>query len=228
MLQYSEQLETNQGGRLVSRAMHPRCHVGSSEFRCSVRRWSDPFASPRRLIDVVGSLLGLAITLPFFPLIAAAVYLDSPGAIFIRQRRAGQLGRATDDRWIRRGRAPKPKFREFSMLKFRSMRPDAEKLTGPVLATENDPRITRVGRVSAQDAARRAAAVHQRAPGRHEHRRAAPRAPRAGRAARGRHPLLRGADARREARDHGPRAGDARLLRASRRRAASSASSRRI
>jgi lipopolysaccharide/colanic/teichoic acid biosynthesis glycosyltransferase len=32
------------------------------------------------------------------------------------------------------------------MLKFRSMRPDAEKLTGPVLASENDPRITRVGR----------------------------------------------------------------------------------
>jgi lipopolysaccharide/colanic/teichoic acid biosynthesis glycosyltransferase len=42
---------------------------------------------------------------------------------------------------------PRPKFREFHMLKFRSMRPDAEKLTGPVLATENDPRITRVGRV---------------------------------------------------------------------------------
>jgi len=98
----------------------------------------------KRLIDVAGSLLGLAITAPFFPLIAAAVYLDSPGAIFIRQRRAGQLARATDadgDDDPRR-----PKFREFWMLKFRSMRPDAEELTGPVLASEDDPRVTRVGR----------------------------------------------------------------------------------
>jgi len=98
----------------------------------------------KRLIDVVGSVLGLAITLPFFPLIAAAVYIDSPGDIFIRQRRAGQLRRSSDDEG---GGIPRPKFREFHMLKFRSMRPDAEKLTGPVLATEDDPRITRVGKV---------------------------------------------------------------------------------
>lgn len=99
----------------------------------------------KRLIDVVGSLLGLAITLPFFPLIAAAVYIDSPGTIFIRQRRAGQLGRASDEQ--AGNGVPRPKFREFFMLKFRSMRPDAEKLTGPVLATADDPRITRVGRI---------------------------------------------------------------------------------
>ena len=98
----------------------------------------------KRLIDVAGSLLGLAITAPFFPLIAAAVYLDSPGTIFIRQRRAGQLIRATDDPSAKEGDSPK--FREFSMLKFRSMRPDAEELTGPVLASEDDPRVTRVGR----------------------------------------------------------------------------------
>jgi lipopolysaccharide/colanic/teichoic acid biosynthesis glycosyltransferase len=94
-------------------------------------------------MDVVGSLLGLGITLPFFPLIAAAVYIDSPGAILFRQRRAGQLTphpEGGDD-----GLAP-PKFREFFMLKFRSMRIDAEKLTGPVLASKNDPRVTRVGR----------------------------------------------------------------------------------
>ena len=100
----------------------------------------------KRLLDVGGSLFGLAITLPFFPLIAAAVYLDSPGAIFIRQRRAGQLARGTDLPLADGEELPKPKFREFSMLKFRSMRPNAEQLTGPVLATEEDPRITRVGR----------------------------------------------------------------------------------
>jgi lipopolysaccharide/colanic/teichoic acid biosynthesis glycosyltransferase len=101
----------------------------------------------KRLIDVAGSLLGLAITAPFFPLIAAAVYLDSPGAIFIRQRRAGQLARGADDSSTEQDDdPPRPKFREFSMLKFRSMRPDAEELTGPVLASEDDPRVTRVGR----------------------------------------------------------------------------------
>jgi lipopolysaccharide/colanic/teichoic acid biosynthesis glycosyltransferase len=99
----------------------------------------------KRLFDVGGSLFGLAITLPFFPLIAAAVYLDSPGAIFIRQRRAGQLGRSPEDRPAE-GEDSTPTFREFSMLKFRSMRPDAEQLTGPVLASDDDPRVTRVGR----------------------------------------------------------------------------------
>lgn len=88
--------------------------------------------------------MGLAITLPLFPLIAAAVYLDSPGPIFIRQRRAGQLGPPTKEDEAAGG-VPPPRFREFLMVKFRSMRLDAEKLTGPVLASENDPRITRVG-----------------------------------------------------------------------------------
>jgi lipopolysaccharide/colanic/teichoic acid biosynthesis glycosyltransferase len=101
----------------------------------------------KRLIDVVGSLLGLAITLPLFPLIAAAVYLDSPGAILIRQRRAGQLGPGLDDGVEDEGGGPRePRFREFLMFKIRSMRPDAEEFSGPVLASENDPRITRVGR----------------------------------------------------------------------------------
>jgi lipopolysaccharide/colanic/teichoic acid biosynthesis glycosyltransferase len=45
------------------------------------------------------------------------------------------------------GGAPRPRFQEFTMLKFRSMRPDAEKFTGVVVATADDPRITRVGKV---------------------------------------------------------------------------------
>jgi lipopolysaccharide/colanic/teichoic acid biosynthesis glycosyltransferase len=87
--------------------------------------------------------LGLAITLPFYPVIAAAIYLESPGSVFIRQLRAGEL-EVTDA--TSTGSVGKPHFRPFFMLKFRSMRPDAEKHTGPVLATANDPRITRVGR----------------------------------------------------------------------------------
>jgi lipopolysaccharide/colanic/teichoic acid biosynthesis glycosyltransferase len=84
---------------------------------------------------------GLAITLPLYPVIAAAIYLESPGEVFIRQVRAGELEASEST-----GGVTPPRFRSFRMLKFRSMRPDAEKLTGPVLASENDPRITRVGK----------------------------------------------------------------------------------
>jgi lipopolysaccharide/colanic/teichoic acid biosynthesis glycosyltransferase len=97
----------------------------------------------KRLTDLVGSSVGLAVTLPFYPVIAAAIYLESPGDVFIRQKRAGQL-RETETRVI--DGIPRPQFRHFTMLKFRSMRPDAERYTGPVLASEEDPRITRVGR----------------------------------------------------------------------------------
>jgi lipopolysaccharide/colanic/teichoic acid biosynthesis glycosyltransferase len=97
----------------------------------------------KRLTDIIGSSIGLALTLPLYPLIAAAIYIESPGSVFIRQKRAGQLkeGSSTTADGL-----PRPQFRHFTMFKFRSMRPDAEKHTGPVLATEQDPRITRVGR----------------------------------------------------------------------------------
>src|SRR5262249_41110703 len=75
------------------------------------------------------------------PAIGVAIYLDDPGPILFRQRRAGMLIGFEDQEGV-----SCPKFVEFQMFKFRTMRTDAEKLTGPVLASENDPRITRVGR----------------------------------------------------------------------------------
>jgi lipopolysaccharide/colanic/teichoic acid biosynthesis glycosyltransferase len=95
----------------------------------------------KRAIDLVGSMLGLAVTLPLYPLIGAAIYAESPGPIFYKQRRAGMLKGVQ----IRDGVAY-PEFVEFEMRKFRTMRTDAEKLTGAVLAQENDPRVTKVGR----------------------------------------------------------------------------------
>jgi lipopolysaccharide/colanic/teichoic acid biosynthesis glycosyltransferase len=92
----------------------------------------------KRTIDIVLSVLGLTITLALFPILVLAIYLDSPGPIFYRQRRARLLRRADVC-----GRCD---FVTFEMLKFRTMRPDAEKLTGVVLAAENDRRITRVGK----------------------------------------------------------------------------------
>lgn len=98
----------------------------------------------KRFIDLVGASVGLAIALPLAPFIAVAIYLESPGDIFIRQRRAGQLLEVEQSQG---GATPRPRFQDFYMLKFRSMRPDAEKYTGVVVASANDPRITRVGRI---------------------------------------------------------------------------------
>lgn len=87
----------------------------------------------KRAADVAGALAGLALTLPLWPLIALAIRLDSRGPILFRQLRVGETG---PDR-----------TRLFRMIKFRTMRVDAEARSGAVWATRGDPRITRVGAV---------------------------------------------------------------------------------
>jgi lipopolysaccharide/colanic/teichoic acid biosynthesis glycosyltransferase len=104
----------------------------------------------KRALDVAAASIGLAVTLPFYPLIGAAIYIDSPGPLFYRQRRAGELiGPETRGGGNGHGTGSAIsgfRFREFHMLKFRTMRPDAERLTGAIIAKEGDPRVTRVGR----------------------------------------------------------------------------------
>ena len=82
----------------------------------------------RRVRDVVGSVVLLMVTLPLIALTACLIRLDSAGPVFYRQDRVG-LHRRT-----------------FKLLKFRSMRTDAE-ATGPRWAAQRDPRLTRVGAV---------------------------------------------------------------------------------
>ncbi len=95
----------------------------------------------KRAIDVAGAAAGLLLTAPLMPLIAAAIYVDSPGPIFYRQRRAGSLRAVSTSNGVRRLH-----FNEFMMTKFRTMRMDAEKVTGAVIAGADDPRITKVGK----------------------------------------------------------------------------------
>src|SRR5262249_8879659 len=95
----------------------------------------------KRAIDLFASTIGLAVTVPLYPIISAAIYIESPGPIFYTQIRAGMLKGTAE-----REGTKVPVFEEFKMRKFRSMRTDAEKLTGAVLAQENDPRITKVGK----------------------------------------------------------------------------------
>lgn len=79
----------------------------------------------------------MVLALLLLPL-ALLIYCDSPGPIFYRQERASTLrGRARNGTCI---------FSPFWMLKFRTMRVNAEAGSGAVLAEENDPRVTRVGR----------------------------------------------------------------------------------
>jgi lipopolysaccharide/colanic/teichoic acid biosynthesis glycosyltransferase len=93
----------------------------------------------KRLSDVVLASIGLLALVVIFPVLALVIYLDSPGPILFKQRRAGRLQDGA--------RGARCSFVEFEMLKFRTMCPDAEKFTGAVLATESDPRVTGVGRL---------------------------------------------------------------------------------
>ncbi|ELX8649777.1 sugar transferase [Vibrio vulnificus] len=86
----------------------------------------------KRLFDLVFASLVLLVTLPLFPLIALAIKATSKGNIIYKQLR---VGRSTPE-----------KMELFEIMKFRTMYCDAESRSGAVWATENDPRITPVGR----------------------------------------------------------------------------------
>jgi exopolysaccharide biosynthesis polyprenyl glycosylphosphotransferase len=91
----------------------------------------------KRLVDIVGAIVGLAITAVITPFVALAIKLDSPGPVFFSQTRIGKNGR------------------RFKIWKFRSMYIDAEErkkeleaqneVKGLMFKMENDPRITKVG-----------------------------------------------------------------------------------
>ena len=81
----------------------------------------------RRGADLLISVLFLTLTLPLMLVVAALIKFDSPGGVFYRQDRVGLRGRV------------------FTLLKFRSMRTDAEAEGKPRWASRNDPRITRIG-----------------------------------------------------------------------------------
>jgi sugar transferase (PEP-CTERM system associated) len=83
----------------------------------------------KRTLDIVASLVGLTVSAPISLLAALLIKLEGRGPVFFRQPRVGQDGV------------------HFNVLKFRTMRVDAEKSTGPVWAKPNDDRITKVGRL---------------------------------------------------------------------------------
>ncbi len=92
----------------------------------------------KRLVDIIGAIIGLIITGIMTPFVALAIRIDSPGPIFFGQTRIGKNGR------------------RFRIYKFRSMYADAEErkkelagqneVTGLMFKMKDDPRITKVGR----------------------------------------------------------------------------------
>jgi sugar transferase (PEP-CTERM system associated) len=111
-------------GRIDLDAIEPNWLVYSGGFRSNFLR-----RVVERSLDLLVSILGLIFMSPLMAIIALLIRLDSPGPILYRQERVGK-----DDQ-------------PFQILKFRSMRADAEHDSAPRWAEHNDPRVTRVGAV---------------------------------------------------------------------------------
>ena len=81
----------------------------------------------KRVLDIIGAVVGLTLSGPIMAIFCTLVYIESPGPVFYRQRRLGRNGVV------------------FEIIKIRSMRLDAEDGTGPGWTIRNDPRRLRIG-----------------------------------------------------------------------------------
>lgn len=97
--------------------------LGINDFRYD--RYGNRLA--KRIIDMIGALIGLILSAPIIALCAILIYRESPGPVFFRQTRLGLNGHL------------------FKIIKLRSMRLDAEKEKGAVWAVEDDPRRLKIG-----------------------------------------------------------------------------------
>ncbi len=114
-------IETLAAGRVESLAEIPVVPLNPAGYRPGYRL-------SKRIFDFAAALVLLVLTLPVTGLAVLLIKLTSPGPAFYVQERQGKNGQP------------------FRMWKLRTMRQDAESQTGPVLASEQDPRVTAVGR----------------------------------------------------------------------------------
>lgn len=111
-----------ESGRLSIDSLRPSALIFSTGFQRKA-----PVMGLKRFTDITVALVGLAVLVPLFGVLALLIKIDSPGPIFYRQMRVGLRGQP------------------YLIWKFRSMVKDAEK-NGPRWAETGDPRISRVGR----------------------------------------------------------------------------------
>lgn len=110
----------------------PVSHLGDDWYvalPAHVKKNARTYMLVKRVLDIAMALVALVLSALLIPLVALAIRLDSQGPIFFRQTRVGRGGKL------------------FRIVKFRTMRQDAEKGTGAVWAIDQDPRITRVGKL---------------------------------------------------------------------------------
>jgi sugar transferase (PEP-CTERM system associated) len=110
-------------GRIEVEQLYPSWLIFADGFR-----FSSVFRLVRRMVNFTVALTGLILSLPLLPFIVLAVRLDSSGPVLYRQQRVGRRGEM------------------FYCYKFRTMRTNAEADTGATWASDDDPRITRVGK----------------------------------------------------------------------------------
>jgi lipopolysaccharide/colanic/teichoic acid biosynthesis glycosyltransferase len=114
--------------------------------------------SCKRALDLLLSGVGLLLLSPFLLMLAILIKLDSEGPVFYGQERIGQNRRrdgrrrfqfdTSSDRRLNRDRRREDYFGvPFTVYKFRTMHKDAEKKCGPIWATRDDPRVTKLGRL---------------------------------------------------------------------------------
>jgi lipopolysaccharide/colanic/teichoic acid biosynthesis glycosyltransferase len=111
----------------------------------------------KRSIDVIGALVGMVLTLPVWVILPILIKLDSRGPVFYGQVRVGRNRRRRDRRYCQRTDVDDRRSRSrrrannqgipFNMYKFRTMVDKAERDSGPVWATKNDPRVTKLGNI---------------------------------------------------------------------------------
>jgi sugar transferase (PEP-CTERM system associated) len=111
-------------GRIEIEQLYPSWLIFAEGFR-----FRAGFQLVRRLFSILASAILLILVLPVIPFVLLAIRLDSPGPVLYRQQRVGRGGR------------------NFNCYKFRTMRQDAEADTGPTWADNDDPRITRIGKI---------------------------------------------------------------------------------
>ena len=87
------------------------------------------FRAIKRMIDLLGAVVLFCVFVPLFLVVPLLIWLEDRGPVLYRQQRVGRDGNV------------------FDLIKFRTMVPDAERETGPIWAQEEDPRITRIGRL---------------------------------------------------------------------------------
>lgn len=134
--QVAQNLDKNASSSIVKESKDSRSHapeptslalIGGSLLSMVISFFRRMYALTKRSLDVIGAFIGLTLLSPVLLITGLLIKLTSKGPILYSQVRVGMNGK------------------HFNIYKFRTMKVDAEKNTGPVWASKNDNRLTPIG-----------------------------------------------------------------------------------